>query len=110
MTVVACDGSRMALCESDAPDDYPEASFIVPSKILIEFSKIVKDSEDEVRISLATKHVIFKLGSFNYFARLIDTDYINYKRIIPTEHTTEVFVNKEAFKAALEARNAHHRG
>lgn len=102
MTVVACDGSRMALCESDAPDDYPEASFIVPSKILIEFSKIVKDSEDEVRISLATKHVIFKLGSFNYFARLIDTDYINYKRIIPTEHTTEVFVNKEAFKAALE--------
>lgn len=102
MTVVACDGNRIAINESPSPEDYPDAAFLVPSKILLEILKLVKDSEDEIIISLARKHVIFKLGEGNYFARLIDVEYINYRRIIPAEHKTEVFIEKDAFRAALE--------
>lgn len=102
MTVVACDASRLALFESEAPENFAEASFIVPSKIILEFSKLVKDSEEEAVISVARKHVIFKLGEYNFFARLIDSEYLNYKRVIPESVSTEVFINKDELRSALE--------
>ena len=102
MTVVACDGNRIAINEAPSPEDYPDAAFLVPSKILLELMKLIKDSEDEITVSLARKHVIFKIGEGNYFARLIDAEYINYQRIIPTEFKTEAFIEKDAFRSALE--------
>lgn len=102
MTLVAVDGFRLALNDMEAPADSPDAKFLVPSKILLELMKLVKDSEDEITISLARKHVMFKMAESVYFARLIDAEYVKYMQMLPKGHMTEVFVGKAEMLSALE--------
>ncbi len=101
MTVVGCDGNRMAVCEEDM-DGSPDAKMIIPVKILAEIFKIIRDNEEEITISLARKHVIFNVGGILYFTRLIETEYLDYYRIIPKSHTTEVFLTAHELRGALE--------
>lgn len=101
MTVVGCDGRRMAVCEEDV-GDVPNARMIIPAKILSELLKVIRDTEDEVTISLARKHVIFNVEDTLYFTRLIDTEYLDYYRILPKTHETEVFLTAHELRSALE--------
>ena len=103
MKCIGCDGNRFAFSEYELEDSSaPDAQFIVPGKILSEIMKIVHDSEDEITVSLARKHVIFKIGEFTYFSRLIDSEYMNYKRVIPEQFEKTAYVNTAAFTAAAE--------
>ena len=103
MKCIGCDGNRFAFSE-DALDDTsaPDAQFIVPGKILFEIMRMVHDSEEEITVSLARKHVIFKIGEYTYFSRLIDSEYMNYKRVIPEKFEREVFINTRSFCEACE--------
>ena len=103
MTLVALDGYRLAINEIDAPADSEDAKVLVPSKILGELMKLVRDSEDEITISLARKHIMFKMDESVYFARIIDAEYVKYMQMLPKTHKTEVFVGKEEFLEALDS-------
>lgn len=103
LIVVGCDGNRLAVSEIDKPsENSPEANVIIPAKILNEMMKAVKDSEDDITILIARKHVIFEIGDFLYFSRIIDAEYINYKRIIPQDSKIKAFVSLDNLKAAIE--------
>lgn len=102
MTVVGCDGNRMAICEENIGEGAADAKMIVPVKILSEIFKVIKDSEEEIVVSLARKHVIFNVGGILYFTRLIETEYLDYYRIIPKSHVTEVFLTAHELRSALE--------
>ena len=102
MRCVGCDGNRLGLAETDVDPDAAPSSFIVPAKILSEILRMVHDSEDTIEIMLARKHVIFKIGEFTYFSRLIDGEYINYKRIIPEKFERMAYINTESIKGAAE--------
>ncbi len=99
---VGCDGSRLGYAEYTLGDNAPDASFIVPGRILLETMKNIKDTEDDIVISLARKHVIFKVGEYTYFSRLIDGEYMNYKRIIPETFERIAYINTETFLQAAE--------
>lgn len=102
MRCVGCDGNRLGLAEADIDGNCENASFIVPSKILFELLRMIHDTEDTVEIMLARKHVIFKVGEFTYFSRLIDGEYINYQRIIPEKFERMAYLNAESMKSAAE--------
>lgn len=103
MKCIGCDGSRLAFSEYELEDSSaPNAQFIVPGKILNEIMRIVHDTEEEITVSLARKHVIFKIGELTYFSRLIDSEYMNYKRVIPEKFERTAYVNTAAFTAAAE--------
>jgi len=102
MTVVGCDGNRMAICEEELGDGVPDARMLIPVKILSEILKVIKDTDDEVTISLARKHVIFNIDGVLYFTRLIDTEYLDYYRILPKSFETEVFIISNDLRSALD--------
>ena len=99
---VGCDGNRLGYADYDIGEDAPEASFIVPGKILFELMKMIHDTEDDITISLARKHCIFKIADYTYFSRLIDGEYLNYKRIIPEEFSKTAYINTDMMLAAVE--------
>ena len=99
---VGCDGNRLGYAEYDMGDDAPDASFIVPGKILFELMKMIHDTEDDITISVARKHCIFKIGDYTYFSRLIDGEYLNYKRIIPEEFEKTAYINTDMMLSAVE--------
>lgn len=111
LTVVSCDGNKLALSEQkiDVKDyrhdneDF-EAKFIVPGKTLTELLKIMSDTDDVMRIKLTQKNVIFTVDKFNFFSRLIDSEYIDYDRFIPKN--SKIFVNIDADKFAETLESA----
>ncbi len=109
MTVVSCDGNRLSKCTSSrVPDNVrgidtiDGVGFNVPGKMLAELGKLLSDTEDTVSVSLTRRHVIFTIGNIIFFSRLIDGEYIDYDRIIPTSHETTVNIDRALLCASLE--------
>lgn len=103
LLVVGCDGNRIAMSHVALPGDKnPDAAVIVPGRLLSEVLRMMKDTEDDITVTLARKHIIFRLGEFVYFTRVIEGDYIDYTRILPTTHETEAFVSTDLLRGALE--------
>ena len=102
MRCVGCDGNRLGLAETVLENAGEDASFIVPGRILQEILRMVKDSEDEITVSLARKHVIFQIDAFTYFSRLIDGEYLNYERILPESYEKTAVIDTASITHAIE--------
>lgn len=109
ITAVACDGNRLAISENEVElvnksrDNIDlKAKFIIPGRTLSEILKMVKDTEDEMEMRLMRRHVIFKIGSFTFFSKTIDSEYIDYMRIIPKSNLIEATVKAQDLRSALE--------
>ena len=109
LTVVSCDGNKLALSEHDVEcKDYRhdnsdfEAKFIVPGKTLTELLKIMDDTDEPMRVKLTQKNVIFTVGKYNFFSRLIDSEYIDYDRFISKNSSIFVKLDADALTGALE--------
>ncbi len=110
MILVSCDGNRLAYCENDMEIENKNIAigstlnlkFIVPGKTLVEVLKLVKDTEEEMEIRLTLKYVLFKIGKYILFSKTIDSEYIDYNRIIPKNQNLELTLNAEDLRGALE--------
>ena len=110
--VVSCDSYTLSRCvmkcdvksvRDDAPLGY---SFIIPGHALGELSKHLSDGEDsKVSFYLSRKHAIIKKENTVFFTRTIDSEYIDYERIIPRENDIFVTVDRERFLDGLERAN-----
>ncbi|MBQ7669165.1 MAG: DNA polymerase III subunit beta [Clostridia bacterium] len=102
ITVVGCDRNMLAVAEYESEEEVPDNKFIIPARILSEILKSVKDSEDDMEISVARKHVIFRIDSYVYFSRLIEDEYFNYGKILSFPSDTNIYVNCAQFRSAVE--------
>jgi DNA polymerase-3 subunit beta len=113
MEVVSCDSYTLSKCNincevnsisnSDNSIDY---SFIIPGHALSELSKILPDDEEyKCVFYLSRKHAIVKCDNIIFFTRTIDSDYIDYNRIIPKENDIFVTVERERMLSGLERAN-----
>lgn len=110
--VVSCDSYTLSKCnkkcEIEKINDFSEVnySFIIPGHALGEICKIISDGEDgNVRVNLSRKHAIFKKGDIILFTRTIDSDYIDYERLIPKDNTIFITVDRERLLEGLERAN-----
>lgn len=103
LMIIGCDGNRIAISHVQLPgEDNPDASVIVPGRLLGEVLRMIRDTEEDMTVTLARKHIIFTIGEYVYFTRLIEGEYIDYNRILPKTHETEVFVAADVLRGALE--------
>lgn len=102
LTVVACDSSRLSCISCEISPDVPECEIIIPGKFLSELSKMLKDSEDEVTMIIGNKHIIFKMDQIYFFCRMIESKYLDYKRVIPRSFETVAYVSPEELRGAIE--------
>ena len=113
MEVVSCDSFTLSKCnincEINSVTDNNGAvdfSFIIPGHALSEISKILPDDEDyKCVFYLSRKHAIIKCDNIIFFTRTIDSDYIDYNRIIPKENDIFITLNRERMLSALERAN-----
>ena len=110
--VVSCDSYTLSKCSmqcdisSLAFDGELNYSFIIPGHALGELSKILAEDEDEeVKFYLSRKHAIIKKDEVIFFTRTIDSEYIEYDRIIPRDNDIIVKVDRERLLSGLERAN-----
>jgi len=105
MTAVGCDGNRLsaARCKlSDNAEEIPDAEMIIPGRFLNELTKLLRDTEDEVKIIAARRHIFFNIDNTYFFTRLLEAEYINYEKLLPKTYMTEVFISKNELLGAVE--------
>ena len=112
LEVVSCDSYRLSKCRMAcdigdlSADGELEYSFIVPGHALGELMKILADGDEETcSFYLSRKHAIISKGNVIFFTRLIDSDYIDYNRIIPKDNDIHVTVDRERLLSGLERAN-----
>lgn len=101
LKMVAVDGFRLAL-RQEKIGDYPEKTFIVPGKTLNEISKLVKDDEQKVSLTLSQKNITFDCYGYQIISRLLEGDFLDYKNVVNISSNTEITVEKQEFYNSVE--------
>lgn len=104
LTIVGCDGNRLAAAKCMLPSESgaADARMLIPGKFLGELSKLLRDTEDELTMMIGRKHIIFKLDSIYFFTRMLDTEYVAYEKFLPVKYRTEVYVSTDDLRSAIE--------
>ena len=112
MEVISCDSYTLSRCSvkcdinSISQSGELGLSFIIPGHALGELSKnLAEGDEENVKFYVSRKHAIIKKGDSIFFTRTIDSEYIDYERIIPKDNDVSVIVDKENILSALERAN-----
>ncbi len=107
--VVSCDGYTLSICEMGCELNYigtgTNTSFIIPGHALSEMVKIIGDGEDKVQFYLTRKHAIVRKEDTVFFTRTIDSEFIDYKRMLPKDNDIFVTVDRERLLSGLERAN-----
>lgn len=93
LTFVATDSFQFAMTSLHVDNGDVEKRTIVQGKVLNELSKMAEETEKDVTLSLTQTHLTVQVNDTKLTARLLDGNYIDYKRIIPKECKTRVLVN-----------------
>ena len=93
LSLVATDSFQLALTKFAFESPAEERSTIVQGKVLSEIGKMAEEAEKEVTLTLTNTHLNVEVNNSKLTARLLDGNYIDYKRIIPKECKTRVLVN-----------------
>lgn len=98
----ATDSHRLALrkakVESNSSETY---NVVIPGKSLTELSKILDDSHNLVNIVITNNQILFKAKHLLFFSRLLDGNYPDTSRLIPSESKTDVIVNTKDFLQSI---------
>ena len=101
ISVVSVDGYRLALRKESVQIESP-LRFIVPGRALSEVIRILQDNDNLTQVSVSRKHIIFKIGEYQLFSRLLEGDFLDYKAAIPKGSTLKVKVNTDDFIESIE--------
>ena len=110
--LVSCDSYTLSKCSYKCqinPKNKNEDinySFILPGHALGEICKILSEGDEKtVKVNLSRKHAIFKKGDIILFTRTIDSDYIDYNKLVPKDNTIFITVERERLLSSLERAN-----
>jgi len=100
LVMVATDGRRLAYISKNAENVKDFTGVIVPPKIL---NIITKRSGDEglISISVTSKIMFIRFGSYNLSSVLIEGQFPNYRKVIPEEQASSFIINRKEMLDAL---------
>lgn len=103
LSCVATDSHRLAR-RLTSPEEMPATPFslVIPGKSLQELNKILPDNSDPVEILIADQQVLFKTSNVLFYSRLLEGNYPDTSRLIPTENKTSVTVNGRSLLQAID--------
>ncbi|NOL48542.1 DNA polymerase III subunit beta [Pelistega europaea] len=99
---VATDGHRLAHAAEDVASVTSEASVIIPRKTVDQMLRLLDDSDAEVQISIAEGQIRFVFGDVELISKLVEGKFPDYKRVIPTDYTVHLRINREELLQNLQ--------
>ena len=103
ITTIAVDGFRLAR-RTFHPEEGTgrELSFVVPAAGLKEVEKIVADIEDMAAFTLGTKHILFQIGNATLVCRLLDGEFLDWRRVVPTNCPIKLVAHVSDLASSVE--------
>ena len=77
-------------------------NIVIPSRNIVEFSRILGDEEDIVEIHVFSNKVLFKVNNLKFESRLINGTYPNTSNLLPDDSFLVVSTNLSAFYDVID--------
>jgi DNA polymerase-3 subunit beta len=101
LKLVATDGRRLALTEKELDiESKKETKIIIPHKTIIELQRNLKD-DGKILIVITSNQVFFELDDITIISRLIEGEFPDYSRVIPTPVEHKAKIDKQQFLQAI---------
>lgn len=102
LRAVATDGHRLALMDHEvAPAENP-VRVILPRKGVRELERLLTEREEELEVGFAPNHVRFRLPRLTCTSKLIEGQFPDYQRVIPTMEGSRLQGDRQAILQALK--------
>lgn len=92
LNLVSLDGARLAV-RSEPIRSEENMQFVIPRKTLGELLKLLDDEDTPTSIVVGKRHVLIEVGGYVMISRLLDGEFLSYRRAIPQQITTIIRVN-----------------
>lgn len=103
LVCIATDSHRLALRKAMInTENQISYNVVIPGKSLSELSKILDDTSDLIEIVITENQVLFKAKNLLFFSRLLDGNYPDTSRLIPSESKTNMTINSKDFLQAID--------
>lgn len=100
---VATDSHRLSertITLEDGPQK--ETDLIIPGKSLQELSRIIGETNPQVRVCPGDSQVLFEIGNILFYSRLLEGSYPDTDRLLPTSSSTDVEFELSELSSALD--------
>ena len=103
ITMVAVDSFRLArrTWHSETPIGQ-ELKFVVPATGLREVEKILADTDEPAVFTLGTKHILFQIGDATLVCRILEGEFIDWRRVVPTNCPIKLTANVAELISSIE--------
>jgi DNA polymerase III subunit beta len=113
ISLVATDGYRLSLDSVEVNDKKEELHVILPAQSLSEVVRIADEQKiKEVDFTIIDKknQVVFSMPNISIFSRLIDGEYPNIEKIIPSDFKTKITISRDDFYQTVKTASLFARG
>jgi DNA polymerase-3 subunit beta len=103
LKLVATDGFRLSEVKLKSEVDIEDMKIIVPRAVLYELTKIGESSE-EIQLSYEkeSNQIIFTIGDTTLSSRIIEGEFPDYEKIIPTSSLSLISVDKSELEKSIK--------
>lgn len=77
-------------------------NLIIPGKSLQELSRIIGEANPEIKVMPGDNQMLCQIGNISFYSRLLEGNYPDTDRLIPTESTTNVEFDLSELSSALD--------
>lgn len=99
---VATDGHRLAYAEKEVDNDIGDVKqVILPRKGVLELLRLLSDTDDKVKLILASNHMQVLFDHTRFTSKLIDGRFPDYNRVMPDADTNLLTADRDLLKQAL---------
>jgi DNA polymerase-3 subunit beta len=104
ITMAAADGFRLAVRDAELTSPVPERlDIIVPARALRELARIVGDRSEPIELTITPNRaqLVVHCGETEFYSRLIDGTFPDFRQIVPREFATQLEVSRDEFLTAV---------
>ena len=102
VVTVALDGYRLSKNMVGIDDKSSDIKVVIPSRALREISNLLSENDNVISMNIERNYVMVEVDDTKVVSRLIDEEFVNYKRIIPSQFSTVIKVNKAMLEDSLD--------
>lgn len=102
LKTVATDSHRMSQKKIVLEKNGDNFDVVIPSRSLREFSAVFTDNIETVEIYFTNNQLLFRSENISFYTRLLEGNYPDTDRLIPTEFTSIVTFDKNNLRYAME--------
>ena len=101
LRLVSVDGYRMAI-RTEPIRTEETLNIVVPGKTLGEVEKLIGEDTETVKFMVGKRHIMFTIGKYVVFSRLLDGEFLEYEASVPQDSITSIVMNTRRLYECIE--------